>query len=248
MDKVKFEPFEQICLANVNKGIYVWGSQGQYLCDINEAFIRNHETSTVNANRAIKLFNQRKDKYPNAQAFDCSGLLMYYLQNVCKVSSDRTADGIYKNLCTPISKSELKRGDMVFKGTASKKTHIGYVMSDGSIVSSRGRDYGVVANETGWKYFARFNYWIFEEPQPTYDAYPITRALKKGCKGEDVKALQKALNTFSWCLAEDGSFGAKTLTAVKGYQKAQGLAVDGSAGKATITSLYNTTGLVRWAK
>ena len=62
--------------------------------------------------------------------------------------------------------------------------------------------------------------------------------LKKGSKGDSVKALQILLNGLGYnCGTPDGSFGAKTDAAVRAFQKAKGLTVDGSVGKATWTSL-----------
>jgi murein L,D-transpeptidase YcbB/YkuD len=47
------------------------------------------------------------------------------------------------------------------------------------------------------------------------------RTLKKGSKGEDVKALQTFLNINGYqCGIADGIFGSKTETAVKAFQKA----------------------------
>lgn len=47
------------------------------------------------------------------------------------------------------------------------------------------------------------------------------RTLKKGCKGDDVKALQTFLNLKGFnCGVADGLFGAKTASAVKEFQKA----------------------------
>jgi len=57
--------------------------------------------------------------------------------------------------------------------------------------------------------------------------------LKKGSKGEDVKTLQKALTKFGFSLSADGDFGAKTETAVKGFQKSKGLSTDGIVGPKT---------------
>ena len=37
-----------------NHSIYVWGAQGQQGAAITEAWIKRRETSTTNANRAIK--------------------------------------------------------------------------------------------------------------------------------------------------------------------------------------------------
>jgi len=252
MDKVKFELFEEICKTNINKGIYCLGAQGQDLDTLNFDFFDRRESNHKNRDRAYALWLKRKDKYPKAKAFDCSGLLMYYLQNICGVSKDRTADGIYKNLCTPIGMGDLRKGDMVFKGSAAKKSHIGYVIDDaGTIVSAKGRDAGVVDNETGWKYAARFGYWIFDEPEPApTKGYPVSRSLKKGCKGADVKATQEALLSLGYDLGKygaDGSFGSTTQRVVKIYQGANGLTADGVAGKKTITFL-SLTGKVYWAK
>lgn len=64
-------------------------------------------------------------------------------------------------------------------------------------------------------------------------AVTSTNNLRKGSKGSDVTELQKLLNQNGYSLAEDGSFGAKTLAAVKDYQQKNGLAVDGIVGTNT---------------
>lgn len=66
--------------------------------------------------------------------------------------------------------------------------------------------------------------------------------LKKGSRGEQVKALQILLNGRGYsCGSIDGSFGAKTETAVKKYQKAKGLTADGIAGCKTMTKLLGVS-------
>ncbi|MGO3846495.1 peptidoglycan recognition protein family protein [Agrococcus casei] len=57
--------------------------------------------------------------------------------------------------------------------------------------------------------------------------------LKNGARGNAVSALQGILNSRGQSLAVDGSFGPATLTAVKSFQKARGLAVDGVVGDVT---------------
>lgn len=62
--------------------------------------------------------------------------------------------------------------------------------------------------------------------------------LQKGAKGEPVEALQALLNLRDNAkLDVDSSFGPSTDKAVKHYQKAEGLTVDGSVGAATWTKL-----------
>lgn len=69
--------------------------------------------------------------------------------------------------------------------------------------------------------------------------------LSKGSKGNSVKALQILLNGYGFtdangkALAVDGDFGNATLYALKAFQKAKGLGVDGYCGKQTWTALIN---------
>lgn len=58
-----------------------------------------------------------------------------------------------------------------------------------------------------------------------------------GSKGDDVKDLQKLLNSKGYSLSEDGIFGKKTQAAVKDYQSKNNLQVDGIAGEKTWGSL-----------
>ncbi len=56
--------------------------------------------------------------------------------------------------------------------------------------------------------------------------------LKQGTRGDTVKKLQEKLG-----VTADGQFGAGTEKAVKDYQKANGLKVDGMAGPATLAQM-----------
>ena len=66
------------------------------------------------------------------------------------------------------------------------------------------------------------------------------RLLYWGCKGEDVKTLQKALLAagYKQVRTADGIYGQWTYDAVRSFQKDHGLAVDGVAGKDTLGALY----------
>lgn len=72
-------------------------------------------------------------------------------------------------------------------------------------------------------------------------SYSFTRNLKKGMKGEDVKALQGELlipqGHSCGKYGADGDFGYSTRTAVKSAQRANHLKIDGIAGRNTITAL-----------
>ena len=66
-------------------------------------------------------------------------------------------------------------------------------------------------------------------------AVTSTNNLRLGSSGDDVLELQKKLNqtNYGYNLDEDGSFGEKTLAAVKDYQQRSGLDVDGVVGTNT---------------
>ena len=66
-------------------------------------------------------------------------------------------------------------------------------------------------------------------------------ALRLGSSGTQVKYLQQALIGLGFLSGTaDGSYGPKTQEAVRSYQRAYDLSVDGNAGRNTMTSLKNT--------
>jgi len=77
--------------------------------------------------------------------------------------------------------------------------------------------------------------------KPTIKKLSFHRTLAKGSKGNDVKALQEALNKLNFKVGiVDGSFGSKTEDAVMRFQKVYlSGEVDGLAGKNTISKINN---------
>ncbi|MFD1330241.1 peptidoglycan-binding protein [Mycoplana ramosa] len=59
----------------------------------------------------------------------------------------------------------------------------------------------------------------------------------RGSKGEPVEALQRGLSMYGLPVAIDGDFGPATELAVKAFQRAQALTVDGIAGAKTFAAL-----------
>ncbi|WP_457623849.1 peptidoglycan-binding domain-containing protein [Nocardioides secundeburneus] len=70
----------------------------------------------------------------------------------------------------------------------------------------------------------------------------LVRTLRQGDTGPAVQALQVQLNKHGSSLATDGDFGPGTDAAVRGFQSANGLGVDGVVGPATWTTLLGTGG------
>ncbi len=84
-------------------------------------------------------------------------------------------------------------------------------------------------------------------PVPTPNITPNTdyRTIKVGDKGNDVKLMQRRLAELGYYTGTvDGVFGNQTRRAVERFQYYQGLAVDGIAGKRTLTVLYESTEVV----
>lgn len=108
--------------------VCVWGAQGQLGPTVNERWIRQVGTSEANANRAIAFWWKQIDAGFGdvLGAFDCSGLGMYWLQNVKgMLRYDLSAHGMY-NKCVKITKDKLRVGDFVFKlDKTGRATHIG---------------------------------------------------------------------------------------------------------------------------
>ena len=246
-----------------NVGIYVWDCDGELLSTISTAFVKEKESHAKSSKKteaerkkqkaewladALKMYEKRKG-IKDARAFDCSGLVCWGLrQSGAKPSGfDKTAEGL-RQMCAKISKSELKDGDLCFKVSDGKAHHVG-VYCGGKIIEAKGRAYGVVSSSvtSSWDAFGRLNIkWDADPtPTPTPSKFVLTRVLRKGDKGNDVKEVQKLLIANGEKLKKygaDGSFGIETLNAVRSFQrKHEGkpyfLKVDGAVGKNTITAL-----------
>lgn len=133
-----------------------------------------------------------------------------------------------------------KQGDLViYNWYPEKKNHYshigmvyevkssGIVSIEGNTTNSLGKSNCVAKKSRNKKYIAGIVHLPYDEQ------FNLTRLLKKGCKGDDVKELQKTLGG----LSVDGVFGDKTLAKVKAYQKKHKLSVDGKVGKNTAHSL-----------
>ena len=117
------------------------------------------ETTTNNASRVLKRVATCVSRFDMSKAryFDCSGLVIWLLQQLGLIKTDYTANGIYNSLCYAISKKELKDGDLCFISSDGKKTHVGIYSTKYGVIESNGRDTGVIESEMSskWTVFAR---------------------------------------------------------------------------------------------
>ncbi len=84
---------------------------------------------------------------------------------------------------------------------------------------------------------------IFNSQRTADDGFTVspfvqTAVLKQGATGGEVKELQRRLKQWGYYNgAVDGAYGAKTVEAVKYFQRKNGLKADGIAGKSTFAAL-----------
>ena len=203
---------------------YVWGGQGDLLTGLHdpEKWIKSQESNADNRKRAIDFFRKCKEAGMDPiRAFDCSGLIMYFLQDLHGVMGDRSAQMLY-NQSAKISREELQEGDLVFKGSAPDSiTHVGVYVGGGRVIESKGRDDGVCETELAsrpFKYFGRLAAlapFLVDEPDEPDEPY-VFKLTSPRQKGEAVKELQRFLNFIhirdanGEKLVEDGIFGPKT--------------------------------------
>lgn len=111
--------------------------------------------------------------------YDCSGLGMYWLENVKHIyKTDMNANSMWGK-CTEVI--ELKRGYWVFRFSDGKATHIGYMVSDNEVIHAKGRRFGVCRERYSSSYWHKigkpicFDFDPVPPPAPTYKYIRVKR-------------------------------------------------------------------------
>ena len=181
-------------------------------------------------------------KWQGALAFDCRGFTHWaLLQAGVKIDGA----GATTQYNTKANWSERGTIDAmpdlvccVFKYKDSKMQHTGLHIGGGKIIHCSTTVKEGKTTDSGWTHYAI--------PAGLYDGQDTAQAgtvvamatLRNGSKGSAVSAMQAMLNDLGFdCGNVDGIFGPKTLAAVKRFQEANGLTVDGIAGEQTLTTL-----------
>ncbi len=180
-----------------NRGAYCWGTDGQMIPEVNEAFIRRKENSVENANRAIAFMKKRVAEGYAAvmRFFDCSGLGTFCLGR--SKAKANTMMGWTKK----IDRADLEPGDWVFSVYAADKFdangkrtqrkgeayHIGYVVDAAlNVIECKGRDDGVVKralNASGTSYWGRCGRPnVYDDAAPATNPYTVQYVRVIGAK------------------------------------------------------------------
>ncbi|MDO5112179.1 MAG: peptidoglycan-binding protein [Clostridia bacterium] len=137
--------------------IYVWGGQGETVAD--PAWIYRKETTAYNGARAAALYKKRREEgLDPIRAYDCSGLIMRFLEDRSLVSYDHSSRALFAK-CSLLSRAQLQPCDLVFRHNGVQIYHVGVYAGDGQVIEAKGRDDGVVMRDidaSGTRYWNRY--------------------------------------------------------------------------------------------
>lgn len=198
-------------------------------------------------------------KYDGKPAFDCRGLTYYACKNAgltissVGATTQWNADSWQEK--GEIDKMPPDKPCILFRqdqSNAKVMQHTGVYLGDGYAVDSRSHASGTVKNKIDsfpWTHYA-IPYGAFDEvdvsdhndpeTEPIPDPTENRATIRKGDKGDNVKQAQNMLLALGYNLPKygaDGSFGNETDTAVRAFQRDEGLDVDGVIGAKTWAAL-----------
>lgn len=224
--------------------IYVWNMNYDTIISkesIHKAYVDWYNSSKGKVGKYTESYYENKLKEGNGKpGADCSG--MHY-----KLSGyDATAQGYYDS-CTgkgPFNTLPINNLVLLFKGQSSKSIkHTGVYLGNGMCIHMKDSTNNSVyesVDKHNWSAWGYANFIDYTIPW-TPDKPVITRYLKMGTKGVDVKLLQTKLNELGYdCGKVDGDFGKKTDKATRTFQAAKKITADGIVGPTTCKKLGMT--------
>jgi hypothetical protein len=207
---------------------YIWSAQGQVLTEkLLKDFISWHGESHYLFTDSQGTVNARK--WLGKQCFDCSGLVLWCLQElgVMNKKDDYDAATFYHKWCNPITLSSLLPGDLVFRrNSVAQIVHIGIYNGGNTVVEAKGTRYGVVIGDIkDFNLYGRLKFNLEENK------------MRRGLQSQEVINLQEKLRKIGYEVIADGKFGPETETAVLNFQLHNDLTPDGIVGESTIKKL-----------
>lgn len=217
---------------------YVWSLNGQLYTQEMADKYKKVKRSTSSSRNPETYWTVDCKKWIGKMAADCSGGIVGAIRTINPSFGDRSAN-TFKSQFTESGKiSTIPE----IPGLAVWRSgHIGIYEGNGNVLEFRGTEYGAVRTKLKSRDFTRWGKIKGVEYAENAEIWTVARILKRTSptmSGEDVKELQERLNANGFdCGKIDGVFGDKTESAVKAYQKAKKLLIDGRAGKNTIAAL-----------
>lgn len=234
---------------------YIWGTAGILWTAARQAQLEKTTDSDRESGRKYG------KKWIGHTVADCSGLFDWAFRVLGGIDIYHGSNTIWNKYCT--AKGELKKGKRddgkdLKPGTAifthntntDVRGHIGLYIGDGWVIEASGTINGVIKSRitiskwVEWGELKGVNYEagpadVITDPEEnmTYGT------IRKGDKGPVVKYAQQLLMKAGYDLPKykaDGQYGAETVSAVKAFQKANGLQQDGIIGPKTWAKLLDS--------
>lgn len=221
--------------ALVNGGaVYVWGANCENITEesINAIYNRAH---SAKYNRAY--YDSKLKEGKGRVGADCSGA--FYPMS----GYDTTANGYYNKCVSKGTIGSLPKSTpcMVFIKQGGKMVHIGWYDGAGKVYEMRSSKMNVRydALSDRWTHWGKPEFVDYTAEDQKGEKIMIELdELGKGARGEQVKTVQRLLNSMGYVSGTvDGIFGAKTVKAVKSFQKKEGLSQDGIVGRKSWNAL-----------
>lgn len=229
---------------------YVWGGAGQYCTPANRKKYAERsacpDAEAEQIRKNCQVLSGKKSScegckyYPGNQVvrfFDCQGFDRWVLSMVgvpldgggATSQWNAASNWAQKGAIADIPQKLVSCVYWKSKTDAKKMAHTGLYLEDGNIIHCSGEVKRDTLKTKGWT-----NYGV---PKGLDGDVPVTYpTLRKGSKGEYVTLAQTKLIQRGYDLSPygaDGSYGNKTVSAVKTFQKDNGLTADGVIGPKT---------------
>ena len=209
---------------------YIWGESG----DVWSAANQSAATREMTVEHGSKWIGRR--------VADCSGLFVWAYRELGEKiyhGSNTIFDKYTTRTGALFGEVEILPGTAVFQVSKGRRTHIGLYVGDGAVIEARGTRSGVIESDLSeWDEWGTLSAVDYSDEAAEVILIDTIKTLRKGDSGLTVQWLQEMLLAAGHELGKaDGIFGAKTELAVRAFQRASGLVVDGLAGKKTIAAL-----------
>lgn len=228
---------------------YIWGGSG-------ETWTQKKQNEATR-DMTVKYGQQWVGK----RVADCSGLFSWAFKSLGGYMY-HGSNTMWKKYCVKQGKlikgkrddgEDLKPGSAVFlcKKNSTDYYHVGLYIGDNYVIEAKGTRSGVVKSKVSeWTHWAELKGVSYDNVDVNVESaveytelgQRLLKLMSPCMEGQDVKLLQKKLNALGYsCGNVDGIFGVKTDRALRKFQQANKLDVDGIFGKNSLAALQNAT-------
>lgn len=235
---------------------YIWGTMNKLWTKADQVALERKYNSDPAKYSDLELGAQIGGKWIGHKVWDCSGLTKYCAEMLGIKTYHHGTNSSYRDDCqakgAKTANMKLPVGAWVYTGTTANRGHIGIVVDDEYVIEAQGTRAGVVKSKLSLK---KWTWWglgkgltfdfipggakqettktTTQTQKTTTSKIPTYSTIRRGDRGELVTQCQRLLSKAGSNLAIDGIFGPGTQSAVRAFQKKNGLVVDGIVGPKT---------------